>query len=130
MILSNLSHYRHGILIHHAKKTMELRREEFPVALQAFEVRGDREDFIAEQVVNSQAEADNFMSLYAGRLIKTRDLRPVETKRFEGRRPSAVAGPGRRAGISIWLIILLVLVVLAIVGFATGWIQTMIGQMK
>lgn len=109
---------------------MELRRDEFPVALQAYEVRGDREDFIAEQVVNSQAEADNFMSLYAGRLIKTRDLRPVETKRFEGRRPSAVVAPRRRAVISPWLIFLLVLIVLAIIGFATGWIQTMIGQSK
>jgi hypothetical protein len=109
---------------------MELRREEFPVALQAYDVRGDREDFIAEQVVNSQAEADNFMSLYAGRLIKTRDLRPVETKRFEGRRATAVTAPRRRAVISPWLIFLLILVVLAIIGFATGWIQTMIGQMK
>ncbi len=93
---------------------MELTRDEFPVALQAFEVRSDREDFIAEQVVNSQAEADNFMSLYAGRLIKTRDLRPVETKRFEGRRASAIAAPRRRAGISPWLIFLLILIVLVI----------------
>ncbi|TMI79696.1 MAG: hypothetical protein E6H10_14945 [Bacteroidetes bacterium] len=109
---------------------MELTRDEFPVALQAFEVRSDREDFIAEQVVNSQAEADNFMSLYAGRLIKTRDLRPVETKRFEGRRASAIAAPRRRAGISPWLIFLLILIVLVIIGFATGWIQTMIGEAK
>jgi hypothetical protein len=108
---------------------MELRREEFPVALQAYEVRGDREDFVAEQVVNSQAEADNFMSLYAGRLIKTREVRPVETKRFEGHRTTAV-GPRRRVGISFWAVILLVIVVLLIVGFTTGWIQTMIGQAK
>ena len=100
---------------------MELRREEFPVALQAYEVRGDKENFVAEQVVNTQAEADNFMSLYAGRLIKTRDVRPVETKRFEAR---------RRTGISPWVVILLLIVVLLIVGFATGWIQTMIGQTK
>jgi hypothetical protein len=108
---------------------MELRREEFPVALQAYEVRGDREDFVAEQVVNSQAEADNFMSLYAGRLIKTREVRPVETKRFEGHRATTVA-PRRRVGISFWAVILLVIVVLLIVGFTTGWIQTMIGQAK
>ena len=109
---------------------MELRREEFPVALQAYDVRGDREDFIAEQVVNSQAEADNFMSLYAGRLIKTRDLRPVETKRFEGRRTPTIAASRRRAGISPWLIFLLIIFVLVIAGFATGWIQTMIAHMK
>lgn len=111
---------------------MELRREDFPVALQAYDVRGDREDFVAEQVVNSQAEADNFMSLYAGRLIKTRDLRPVESRRFEGphHRTAATVAPRRRAGISPWVVILLIIVVLLIVGFATGWIQTMIGQTK
>ena len=48
---------------------MELRKEEFPVALQAYEVRGDHEDFLAEQVVGTQNEADKFMSMYAGRLI-------------------------------------------------------------
>ncbi len=109
---------------------MELRREEFPVALQAYEVRGDREDFVAEQVVNSQAEADNFMSLYAGRLIKTRELRPVETRRFEGHGTTTAAVQRRRAGISPWIVILLIIVALLIVGFATGWIQTMIGQTK
>src|SRR5438045_9463694 len=108
---------------------MELRREEFPVALQAFDVRGDREDFIAEQVVNSQAEADNFMSIYSGRLIKTRDLRPVETKRFEGHRATAVTAPRRRAGVSPWVIFLLILIVLLIIGFGTGWIQTLITHM-
>jgi hypothetical protein len=101
---------------------MEFRREEFPVALQAFEVRGEREDFVAEQVVNTQAEADTFMSLYAGRLIKTREVRPVETKRYEAHR--------RRAGISPWIVILLIIIVLLIVGFTTGWIQTMIGQTR
>ncbi len=107
---------------------MELRREEFPVALQAYEVRGDKEDFVAEQVVHTQAEADNFMSLYAGRLIKTRDVRPVETKRYEAHRRRAGISP--RAGISLWLVILLIIAVLLIAGFATGWIQTMIGQSK
>jgi len=109
---------------------MELRREEFPVALQAYEVRGDKEDFVAEQVVSSQSEADNFMSLYAGRLIKTRELRPVETRRFEGQGTTAAVASRRRAGISPWVVILLLIAVLLIVGFATGWIQTIIGQTK
>ena len=105
------------------EKTMELRREEFPVALQAYEVRGEREDFVAEQVVNSQAEADKFMSLYAGRLIKTREVRPIETKHYPAvRRKRSAALP--------WIILLLIVVVLLIAGFATGWIQTMIGQTK
>jgi len=101
---------------------MELRREEFPVALQAYEVRGEKEDFVAEQVVNSQAEADKFMSLYAGRLIKTREVRPLETKHYPV--------PRRRSAAVPWMILLLVIAVLLIIGFATGWIQTMVGQIK
>jgi len=103
---------------------MDIRKEEFPVALQAYEVRGGQEDFVAEQVVNTQAEADNFMSLYAGRLIKTREVRPVETKHYpvqKRRRTNASA---------FWIALLLIIVVLLIVGFATGWIQSMIGQAK
>ena len=103
---------------------MDIRKEEFPVALQAYDVRGEREDFVAEQVVSSQAEADNFMSLYAGRLIKTREVRPVETKHYpvHRRRTSPAA--------TFWIIVLLIIAVLLIAGFATGWIQTMIGQAK
>src|SRR4030095_2276917 len=97
---------------------MELRRDDFPVALQAYEVRGEHESFVAEQVVNTQAEADNFMSLYAGRLIKTREVRPVETKHYV---PPARR---RRSGAAVgWIIVLLIIAVLLIAGFATGWSQ-------
>lgn len=105
---------------------MELRKEEFPIALQAYEVRGDHEDFVAEQVVASQTEADNFMSLYSGRLIKTRDVRPVETKYRAG----YTTGYKRRSAVSGWLIFLLVLVVLVVAGLATGWLQTIVGRIK
>jgi hypothetical protein len=104
---------------------MELRKEEFPVALQAYEVRGDHEDFVAEQVVNTQTEADKFMSMYAGRLIKTREVRPVETKHY------APAAHRTRTGVATaWLVFIILLVVLVAVGFATGWIQNMFGQVK
>ena len=104
---------------------MELRKEEFPVALQAYEVRADREDFVAEQVVNTQTEADTFMSLYAGRLIKTREVRPVETKYYAPavHRNRTGAGTG-------WIVFIILLVVLIAVGFATGWIQNMYAQIK
>lgn len=102
---------------------MDIRKEEFPVALQAYDVRGEREDFVAEQVVNSQAEADHFMSLYAGRLIKTREVRPVETKHYPVHRR-------RSSPATFWIIVLAIIVILLIAGFATGWIQTMIGQAK
>jgi len=102
---------------------MDIRKEEFPVALQAYEVRGGQENFVAEQVVNTQMEADNFMSMYAGRLIKTREVRPVETKHYP-------AAHRRRNNSVFWISVLLIIVVLLIIGFATGWIQSMIGQSK
>ena len=77
---------------------MELRKEEFPVALQAYEVRGDREDFLAEQVVSTQTEADTFMSMYAGRLIKTREVRPVETKHYAHEKEGKNGKHYRQAG--------------------------------
>jgi hypothetical protein len=103
---------------------MDIRKEEFPVALQAYDVRGDGEDFVAEQVVNTQTEADKFMSLYAGRLIKTREIRPVETKHYP------VHNRTRSSASVFWITLLIIIVVLLAVGFATGWIQTMIGQAK
>jgi len=102
---------------------MELRKDEFPVALQAYDVHGDHENFIAEQVVNTQSEADRFMSMYAGRLIKTREIRPVETKHY-------APAHRRRSNALPWIILLLIIGVLLIVGFSTGWIQSMIGQTK
>jgi hypothetical protein len=122
----NLIDSRHEFLNTSIKKIMELRKEEFPLALQAYEVRGDHEDFLAEQVVNTQTEADKFMSMYAGRLIKTREVRPVETRHY-----SAAAAHRTRTGVATgWLIFIILLVVLVAVGFATGWIQNMFGQVK
>ena len=105
---------------------MELRRDEFPIALQAYEVRADRENFVAEQVVNSQLEADNFMSMYAGRLIKTREVRPVEIKKIVAVRAAA----RRRAAIPAWIIVLAILIILFVVAYAEGWLQTLMQQVK
>lgn len=99
---------------------MELRKEEFPVALQAYNVNERNEEFVAEQVVNSQAEADIFMSRYAGKLIKTRDVRPVESRRFEGKK--------RRAGFPGWAIFLILIIALFAVAYATGWLQWVIDK--
>ena len=102
---------------------MDIRKEEFPVALQVYEVRGEQKDFVAEQLVGLQAGADTFMSLYAGRLIKTRDARPIETKHYPLQRR-------RSSNSAFWIASLLIIVVLLAEGFAWGWIQTMIGQAK
>ena len=99
---------------------MELRRDDFPVALQAFDVRDSREDFVAEQVVSTQNEADIFMSRYAGKLIKTRDVKPIESKRFETHQ--------HRRGFPGWAIFLIVLIILVAVAYATGWLQWLINR--
>jgi hypothetical protein len=106
---------------------MELRRDEFPVALQAYEVRGDHEEFVAEQVVNSQAEADKFMNLYAGRLIKTHEVRQAERERYH---TAAVHHSRTRAGIPAWIIVLIVLVILFVIAYSTGWLQQLIDRMN
>lgn len=102
---------------------MELRKEDYPVALQAYEVRESKEDFIAEQVVNSPAEAEGFMSKYAGKLIKTREVKPAESKRIETHTP-------RKASVPAWVLLLVVVVLLVIIGFATGWIPALMKQSK
>ena len=118
----NLNDSRHEFLNTSIKTTMELRKEEFPVALQAYEVRGDHEDFVAEQVVSTQTEADQFMSMYAGRLIKTREVRPVE-RPYVGHRTSAPVA-------TAWLVFIILVIVLIAVGFATGWIQNLFNRAR
>ena len=53
---------------------MDIRKEDFPVALQAYELRNKEEEFLAEQVVNTQAEADVFMTRFQGKLIKAHEV--------------------------------------------------------
>lgn len=62
---------------------MEIRKTEFPVTLQAFEIRESKEEFIAEQVVISQPEADHFTSRFNGKLIKAHALHPDEVRRTQ-----------------------------------------------
>jgi hypothetical protein len=104
---------------------MELRRDEFPVALQAYEVRSGHEDFVAEQVVSNQVEADSFMSLYAGRLIKTREVRPVET-----RSGYVIKSKKHRAGVSPWVFVLLLIIVALVIAYATGYLQLWIDKIR
>ena len=100
---------------------MELRREDFPITLQAYNVRNAKEDFVAEQIVTTQAEADTFMNMYTGKLIKTRDVKN-ETVRKEMKK--------RRAIMPAWIIILAVLIILFVVAYTTGWLQTIVQEIK
>lgn len=104
---------------------MKVKENQFPIAVQAYNTKGNQELFVAEQIVYTQSQVDLFTSRHAGMLIKTRLLTDnelgkatVEHKKYVKRRSSAA---------SIFWIILLVIVVLVVVGFATGWIQRTFG---
>lgn len=103
---------------------MRVKDNEFPVVLQAYDTRDRQDLFVAEQVVHTQAEVDTFTSRYAGKLIKVRLPNGQELKHDEHSRPVARR---RSSGGTVILLVLLVLIALAVVGFATGWIQNTFG---
>jgi hypothetical protein len=97
---------------------MDVRKEDFPVVLQAYEIFDNKELFVAEQIVNNQTEVDTFTRRYAGKLIKAKQW----TDKNNNTQKTAI----RRGGPSpatIILIIVIILVILVAIGFATGWIQ-------
>jgi hypothetical protein len=101
---------------------MEVRKEDFPVVIQAFETNGTTDVFIAEQVVNSQADINAFTSRYTGKLIKARRLTEAE-RGVQGTTETTTKRRRSATGTYILIAIILILVVLVIVGFTTGWIQ-------
>jgi len=100
---------------------MVINEKEYPVVVQAFQPSASGELFVAEQMVNNQAEVDSFSSRYAGYVIKARIAKENElvTDHHNGTRRTVV----HRRGIPAWAILLLIVVVLVVVGFTTGWIQ-------
>jgi len=108
---------------------MVINEKEFPVVVQAFQPSANGELFVAEQMVNNQADIDSFSSRYAGYVIKARIAKENElvTNSYDGTRRTNVDGTRRtavhRRGIPAWAILLLIVVVLVVVGFTTGWIQ-------
>jgi hypothetical protein len=100
--------------------TMELRNEDLPVTLQAFELLNNKEIFIAEQVVNTQSDVDVFTKRYAGKLIKAKKASVSETKAVYG---TSAVEKKRSSTNLVMVIILLILVALIIYGFSTGWVQ-------
>ena len=102
---------------------MELSKDQFPVVVQAFEITDNKEFFVAEQVVNSQAEVETFSTRYSGKVIKARALNSTEVSQnrtvYSKRRKTPVG--------TILLIILIIIIVLIAIGYYTGWIQTTFG---
>lgn len=105
---------------------MELRKEDLPATIQAFELQNDKEIFIAEQVVNSQSEVETFSARYTGKLIKVKKFSGNETGTGNYTAPPAYATTHNKKSSStglIMIIIILIIVALVIYGFSTGWIQ-------
>ena len=100
---------------------MEVRNNDFPVVVQAYEPSNKQDVFIAEQVVNTQAEIDGFTLRFAGKLIKARSLSDTEIERQ--RHVSGRKGLSASKGSYLWIFVLLLIVVIIGVGFYTGWIQ-------
>ena len=98
---------------------MDIHKNDLPATLQAFELLDNKEIFLAEQVVNNQAEIDIFTSRYAGKLIKAKTTVGIDN------RSSSVAGSGGRSQKSIIATVIIILIILALViyGFSTGWLQ-------
>jgi hypothetical protein len=97
---------------------MDVRKEDFPVVLQAYEIFDHKEIFIAEQVVNNQNEVDTFTKRYTGKLIKAKQW--ADKNNATSKTVVRKTGPSPA---SIILIIVIILVILVAIGFATGWIQ-------
>lgn len=104
---------------------MVINEREFPVVVQAYQPSANGEMFIAEQMVNNQAEADAFSSRYAGYVIKAKVVAENElvTNHRDMRRDGTRRTDVHRRGMPAWAIFLLIIVVLIVVGFTTGWIQ-------
>ena len=103
---------------------MNVNSSEFPVVIQAFQTTGATERFVAEQVVNTQTEIDNFSALHMGLLIKARKVKDGE---LGLRHPAALERSKRRNPSIVWIFLLLVIISLVVAGFATGWIQRNFG---
>ena len=90
------------------------------MVLQAYETSGDHDQFVAEQVVHNQTEADTFATRCSGLLIRATKL--MSDKRHARR--NDVRGLSRPHHYSAaWIIILLLLIGLVVAGFTTGWFQ-------
>jgi t-SNARE complex subunit (syntaxin) len=101
---------------------MVINEREFPVVIQAYQPTATGELFVAEQLVNTQAEVDSFSSRYAGYVIKARVVKEDELN-VDRRTAAARSRTAVRRGIPAWAIVLLIIIVLVVVGFTTGWIQ-------
>ncbi len=100
---------------------MDLRNEDLPVTLQAFDLLDNKEIFIAEQIVNSQSEVSTFTNRYAGKLIKAKKAAVNDNKAYSSNAP--VQKRSSSSANIVMILIILIIAALVIYGFSTGWIQ-------
>ena len=93
---------------------MDVRKEDFPVVLQAYEILNSKELFIAEQVVNSQTEVDAFTNRFAGKVIKAKQWSNKDKDN---------ATVVKRSGTSAGTIILIIVIILIILVFLNHLLQ-------
>lgn len=98
---------------------MDINEKEYPLVLQAFQTSGDHDQFVAEQVVHNQFEADNFAMRCSGLLIKATQL--ISLEKSARRTHTSIRKPHTAS--AAWIIIALILVTLVIAGFTTGWVH-------
>ena len=101
---------------------MILQKDQFPITIQAYEITGNTELFIAEQIVNSQGEIDTFSRKYAGKLIKAKGAATVGASTIGTNRNTK-----KSSAATIIIVILIILLILAAIGYYTGWLQRTTG---
>jgi hypothetical protein len=101
---------------------MLLQKDQFPITIQAYDISGNAEIFIAEQVVNTQAEVDTFSNRYAGKLIKAKGFSNSGASNISSKKHNRSSSTGTTI-----IVILLILIILVAIGFYTGWIQRTTG---
>jgi hypothetical protein len=110
-----------GIVFHYKlKKHMELRKDDFPIALQAYDIHENSVDFVAEQVVKTEEEAENFMSRYPGKLISARNIESEKSKRLYDINSLKNDFP-------VWAVFLGILLVILMAALLSGWLQKQLG---
>ena len=104
---------------------MTLQKDQFPITIQAFELKAGTEFFIAEQVVNSQADVDAFSNRYAGKIIKAKAVATATTSATHT--TSTKTYKRKSSSAATVIIVLLIIAILIAIGFYTGWIQRTTG---
>jgi len=99
---------------------MVINEKEYPQVLQAYETSAGYDQFVAEQVVHNQMEAENFATRCSGLLIKATSLLMNDGTR---RRPKEKAIGKPSSSSAIWIILVLLMISLIVAGFTTGWVQ-------